>query len=628
MGEKSMTMKNIKAILLLVLFLGIATLFAAIGMQGERYAISGIEYYQRGDYRSAITDFLAADRSADGKVPSYHYWLGRLYIAQGDTMNAVGWLHRYLASEDNEFRQESKNYLKIIKRQTRIFEKVSLRPMASYLQSRNSDFGTVVSPDGQKLYYTSLSPTRTAKENIWRSERLATGWGRPYPVEELNTDKNESFGSLSMDGNTAYLFGNYKRGQIDGDIYRSFLINGKWSAPRPIEALNSPEVEAHPSVYRDSLMFFTSSRDGGYGGFDLYVSEYKNGEWQEPENLGPEINTPGNEQTPFLDYDGRNLFFASDYHPGFGGYDLFKVVKIGESWQDWSIPENLGLPINSIRNDRYFFHTLHSNEALLSTDRQAAGFEKMMNMSLVYAIPPSYIVRDELTGEEITVIITPEGDFKEDEEFEVEEPVKIPEYVTVTGRVTDEDGKPLRITIEFTANIDDMVYRDVAFSDENGEYRIALNRADKYNVLVNKEGYLVNAQILIPGGRKELTLNIIMRELKEHKVFAFQNIQFNFDSSILKQESFAVLDEIVVTLLTNPHLELEVSGHTCDIGADEYNLWLSKRRANSVYDYLVLRGVEKERLSHTGYGEERPLNDNKNAEQRELNRRVEFKVIK
>lgn len=619
-------MQKIKPILLLILCLGAATLFAALGMQGERYAISGIEYYQRGEYRSAISDFLAADRSADGKVPGYHYWLGRLYIAQGDTMNAMGWLNRYLASEDNEFRQESKDYLKIINRQERIFEKVGIRPMASYLQSRNSDYGAVISPDGNHLYYTSLSPTRTEKENIWRSERLATGWGRPYPVEELNTDKNEALGSFSMDGNTAYLFGNYKRGQIDGDIFKSTLVNGKWSAPVSIDALNSPQVEAHPFVYQDSLMFFTSSKEGGYGGFDLYVSEFTNGEWQQPENLGPKINTAGNEQTPFLDYDGRSLFFASDYHPGFGGYDLFKTVKIGQSWQDWSVPENLGLPLNSIRNDRFFFHTLNSNEALLSTDRQAAGFEKMMNLSLVYAIPPSYIVVDESTGEEVTIVVTPQGDYKEDEVTEEEKPVQ--EYVTVLGKITDEDGNPIQCTVEFTAHINDKIYRDVAFSDADGEFKISLNKADKYVVIVNKEGYLVHAEELFPRNRKELTHNITMKKLEEEKIFVFQNVQFNFNSSILKEESFAVLDEIVVTLLTNPGLELEISGHTCDMGPSDYNLWLSDRRAKSVFDYLVLKGVEPKRLSHIGYGEDRPLNGNENLEQRILNRRVEFKVIK
>ncbi|HNQ43657.1 MAG TPA: OmpA family protein, partial [Candidatus Cloacimonadota bacterium] len=606
-------MRKTKTLLLILLLsIGSIALFAALGLQGERYAISGIEYYQRGDYRSAINDFLAADRSADGKVPSYHFWLGRLYIAQGDTLNAVRWINRYLGSEDTEFRQSSQDYLKIINRQERIFERVAIRPMASYLQSRNSDYGAVVTPDGKYLYYTSLSPARTDKENIWRSERLATGWGRPYPVEELNTDKNEAIGSFSVDGKTAFIFGNYKRGQIDGDIFKSSLVNGKWTAPQAIDEVNSPQVEAHPYVYRDSLMFFTSSREGGFGQFDIYVSEFKSGQWSEPINLGVKINTPGNEQTPFLDYDGRTLFFASDHHPGFGGYDLFKAVKIGASWQDWSVPENLGLPLNSIRNDRYFFHTKDSNEALISTDRRADGFEKMLNVSLVYSVPPSYIVIDEQTLEQVTVVVTPEGDYKEGEEPVPDEPVvvKEPEYVTVSGKLTDENGNPLQGTIEFTAIIDDMVYRDVAFTDENGEFTIELNKADKYNVIVNQEGYLVHAQELIPGAQDELTLNIEMKSLEVDKVFVFQNIHFNFDSAVLKKESFAVLDEIVVTMLTNPKLQLEISGHTCDIGTADYNLGLSQRRAQSVFDYLVLKGVEPERLTHTGFGEGQPLNEN------------------
>jgi len=173
-----------------------------------------------------------------------------------------------------------------------------------------------------------------------------------------------------------------------------------------------------------------------------------------------------------------------------------------------------------------------------------------------------------------------------------------------------------------------MVYRDVAFTDENGNFTIDLNKADKYNVVVNMEGYLVHAQELIPGDQDKLSLEITMKSLVVDKVFVFQNIHFNFDSAVLKKESFAVLDEIVVTLLTNPKLQLEISGHTCDIGTKAYNLSLSERRAQSVFDYLVLKGVEPERLTHTGFGEGQPLNGNKNLEQRKLNRRVEFKVTR
>ena len=620
------TLNKSRRLLILIAMLIVSAGLCAIGLQGERYAISGIEYYHRGDYDSAIRDFLAANRSANSQVPSYHFWLGRLYIAKTDVQNATLWLNRYLESGDTEYKTEAQNYLKIINRQHRIFDQVSVRGMPSYLQSRNSDYSAVVTPDGRYLYYTSLSPARTEKENIWRAERLATGWGRAYEVTELNTDKHEAIGSFSSDGQIAYLSGNYKRGQIDGDIFKSVWTGSKWGNPQPLEALNSPAVEAHPFVFEDRLMFFSSSREGGFGGTDIWVSEFRAGEWSSPVNLGPIVNSSGNEQTPFLADDGRTLFFASNHHPGFGGYDLFKAVKIGDSWQDWSIPENLGLPVNSIRNDRAFFHIPASNEALVSTDRQADGFEKIARINLVYAAPPSYVVIDDNTGEEVVVVITPEGDIPEGQE-----PIVVPEkplYAKISGRMTDQDGNPLSGEIEFTTRINDGVYRDVAVADENGYYEINLPVSESYNVIVNKEAYMLYTEKIPFGSAEDTTHNITLQELEPEKVFTFQNILFEFDSAVLKTESFAVLDEIVLTLLNNTWLKLDIAGHTCNMGSDAYNLKLSKERAASVYEYLTSKGIEAQRLTHTGFGEAHPLNDNATIAKRQQNRRVEFTVKK
>lgn len=614
----------IRLLILSAMLLGIG-LLCAIGLQGERYAISGIEYYDRGDYDTAIRDFLAADRAANSNLPKYHFWLGRLYIAKNDIPNATAWLNRYLDSGDTEYRKEAQDYLKILGRQTRIFDMVHKRNMPRYLQSRNSDYGAIVSPDGKHLYYTSLSPARTEKENIWRSERLATGWGRAYEVTELNTDKNEAIGSFSKDGRIAYLSGNYKRGQIDGDIYQSVWTGNRWGSPQAVEAVNSPEVEAHPYVFNDELMFFTSSREGGYGGTDIWVSEFKNGTWNEPINLGPNVNSPGNEQTPFLSYDGRTLFFASNHHPGFGGYDLFKVVRIGSGLQNWSIPENLGLPINSIRNDRAFFHIPASNEAMFSTDREADGFEKLAILNLVYTSPSSYVILDK-DGNEVVVIITPDGDVPEGQEPVVE--VVKPLYAKVMGRLTDQDGNPLSGEIEFTTRINNGVYRDVAFADADGYFEIELPVSDVYTVIVNKEAYMLHKEDVPFGNGEDVRLNIVLHELELEKVFTFQNILFEFDSAALKPESFAVLDEIVLTLLNNSWLKLDMAGHTCNMGSEKYNLKLSKARTASVYEYLVSKGIDADRLTHTGFGESRPLNDNATIAKRQQNRRVEFTVKK
>ncbi|MDZ4182971.1 MAG: OmpA family protein, partial [Candidatus Cloacimonadaceae bacterium] len=576
--------------------------------------------------------------SANGEVPYYHYWLGRLYIAVSDTANAMRWLDSYMQSGDQEFRQVVQDYIEIIQRQDKIFEKVSLRPMPKSFNSRNSDYGTALDPSGKYLYFTSLRPARFDKENIWRSEILRSrsgaiiGYGRPELVSELATDGNEAFGFFAENGLGAYIFGNYEKGKLDGDIYYS-EYDKKWSSPRNIQSLNSPQVDTHPMLFGDSLIFFSSSRDGGFGGTDIYVSELIDGYWSIPQNLGPRINSSQNEQTPFLDYDGRTLFFASNGHPGFGGYDLFKAVKIGESWQEWSIPENLGLPMNSIRNDRYFYHNKDSNEGYISSDRAAEGFEKIMQLSFVYTIPPSYVIEDS-SGAKISVPMVDEPDLPDDLDTGdlitdvVEEPI-VPPPFTVLGKVRDDDGKPLSVRLEFTGIVDGKTFKDDVISDEDGNYELWLPYAEEYTLIINEDGYFnFTKDFVSPKDGEALKLDITLVKLAvERPPIIFNNIQFDFDKAEIKEESLPILNEIVVTMLNNPDVSIEISGHTCNIGKADYNQGLSKKRAQAVVDYLIQKGVETQRLRSEGFGESRPLNGNKTIAERALNRRVEVKVI-
>lgn len=639
-------MNKTRIILLVTMLLLVCTAsFAALGLKGERYAISGTEYYQRGDYRSAIKDFLAANAAAEGSRPEYLFWLGKLHIAVSDTSQALDWFAKYLSTNDQQNKQEALDYIRILNRQESIFDQITWRSMPSYLSSRNSDYGSLLTPDKKYLWFTSLAPTRFDKENIWRAEKLATGWGRPYPVDELNTDKNEAIGSFSTDGKTAYIFGNFRHNQVDGDIYYS-TYSGKWQNPIAIDAVNSPQVEAHPMVWRDSLMFFSSSREGGYGEFDIYLSIKKDGIWGEPMNLGSQINTTGSEQTPFLDSDGRTLFFASDAHPGFGGFDIFRAVRIGKGWQNWSDPDNLGIPVNTIRNDRHFFKIENSNEALVSSDRKADGFEKMYALNLTFTIPASYILTDPATGEktvvtvgadgdvilgptgEVVAVVTDTGDIVTPDE-KIEAPVVvIPNYFNVFGRLTDENAKPLNADIEFSTVINGKTFKDVVTTDDKGYYNLKLPMSDKYHVIANAEGYMLHAEdISVPQDGSPVSLNIALEKLEVKKVFVFQNILFDFDKAVIKPESFAIVDEIVVTMLSNPEIKIEISGHTCNMGKEEYNLGLSKLRAQAVVDYLVSKGVETGRLTFDGFGESKPLNDNKTIAKRQQNRRVEVKVM-
>lgn len=641
-------MKHIYLILFLALALSVLGAIQ-IGLRGERYAMDGMEFYYRGDYGKAIEQFKAADKSANGTVPYYHFWLGRLYIATQDTTNAVAWLQSYIGSGDQEFLKESNAYLDIINNQTKVFAKVSLRAMPSYLNSRNSDYGAVVGADGKYLYFTSLRPAKFEKENIWRAELFKSGYGRPELVTELATDGNEAFGCFSADGKGAWIFGNYEKGKLDGDIYY-VPVSGKFGKPQPVAGINSPALDAHPSVVGDSLMFFTSAREGGFGGTDIWVSEKRDGEWTEPINLGPRVNTADNEQTPqlvvinqnivhegkYVPYQEIALFFSSNGHPGFGGYDIFKVIHKGPTWQDWYIPQNLGLPVNSIRNDRYFGYRPGTNEAYISSDRAASGFEKVLLAYVDFTVP-GYKVDEDSTGTKVYDIFVPSDiDTGTDTDLvatgdddQVNVPIPEEKFITFTGKVTDEDGKPIQTEIVFTATVDGKTYSDTVDTDPDGRFRIRLPWADPWTVVINPEGYMLFTQdIPAPADGEDATeINFVIQKMEVRKVFVFNNIQFDFDKDTLRPESFPILDDIVITMLNNAWVKIEISGHTCNIGKATYNQDLSQRRAKSVVDYLISKGVESERLTWKGFGESNPLNGNKNPTERALNRRVEVKVM-
>ena len=241
--------------------------------------------------------------------------------------------------------------------------------LPTYLNSEYPDFAPVLSSDGSELYFTSARDSKTLKENIFVSKRIGGTWGKAAPVKTLNSDYNVSLNSFSNDGEWAYLFGNYNNEKGRNDIYRAKRVQSAFAKPEKIVALSSKYRDVQPYAFEDRVMFFTSDRPGSLGGFDIWVSEYNNG-WQEPVNLGSKINTIHDEQSPFLHWDGQTLFFASNGHPSFGGFDIFKAKKNGKSWTDWETPVNLGPEINTIYNERHYYGINNSNEFFISSDRR------------------------------------------------------------------------------------------------------------------------------------------------------------------------------------------------------------------------------------------------------------------
>ncbi len=623
-------------------------LLAVLGaVPGERYAREGLDLFQRGEYQQALNKFLAADRSANGTVADYHYWLGKLYLAVEDSVNARIRMQRCQQAGESRYLEEAREIERILTRQRGIFSKAKLRPMPDHFNSPNSDYGAVVSPDGRYLYFTSMRPAKKAKENIWRAEIFRTGYGRPELVENLSTDKNESLGSFGEAGNLAWIVGNFEKNKIDGDIY-SVDLRDRQAVPVNATQFNSSQVETHPMSFRDNLMFFSSSRPGGYGGMDIYVCEKIGGQWTEPINLGPVINTSANEQTPFLDFDGKTLYFASNGHAGFGGYDIFRAYRLGAGWQDWSVPDNLGMPFNSVNNDRYFYRIPLSNEAYISSDRKLSDFESIYHLTLEYALPASYLVKDAKSGLRAVEIVPIQAGTKPKAESvslwdklnqglevldtglrltepkvdlqrppadgsdeNVLPPVEsytgalelIPATIQIDGLVQDEQGNPLPADVELVYTLEGESVKELVSADAEGRFSFQAPIASTFNLYANLDGYLSHGEEFTPSGHEEsIQARLMLKKLISNAPVSLNPILFQYESSLLDAKQQLMLDELVVAMLENPGLKLVVKGYANDGGSKAYNQELSEKRAAVVAEYLISKGLSAGCVTTEAYG--------------------------
>ncbi|MBN1948845.1 MAG: OmpA family protein [Candidatus Cloacimonetes bacterium] len=376
----------------------ILTVFLVAGLyaSNERFLRNGEKYFMQGDYEKA-EELLLMSMQKTTVLPEHHYWLGKTYIALQKYDLAYEHISIYKEKNFGADIREVDAILNILSNQIELSKTgrniYTLGTIYGAVNSEYSDFAPVVFDNGRKMYFTSQRFADLGKENIWMVELKGGIWANPVLIKDLSTNRNESLGALTEDGYVAYLFGNYLSNSKNGDIYMTRETDKGWEKPSLIAGINTDKIEVYPYVYED-LMFFASNRDGGFGELDLYVSQKVNGNWSKPQNLGPIINTPEHEQTPFLDWDGKTLYFASDGHPGLGGFDIFKSEKIGDSWQDWSEPENLGLVVNTVKDDRYYYASPYENVAYIASNRfTGMGHEDIYKLNIA---PPEEIVEEEL----------------------------------------------------------------------------------------------------------------------------------------------------------------------------------------------------------------------------------------
>ncbi len=358
-----------KKILLILLVLIYAVLLFG---SNDRFFVEAKKFFVQGDYDRAEEWFNLALKQTT-VVPEYHYWMSKNYIALQKYDLAYDHMQTYKEKNFGADLEEINAILSIIENQielTRTGQNVyALGKLHGEINSEYSDFAPVPFANGKKMFITSQRlDDDYAKENVYIVEKIAGIWTNPVLIKRLSSNRNESLGSFSEETSEAYLFGNYLSNSKNGDIYMSRKKDNGWEKPALVSGINTDKVEIQPYVLND-VMFFASNREDGYGMLDLYVSEKIDGAWTKPENLGPVINTDNYEETPFLDWDGETLYFASNGHPGLGGFDIFKSTKIGDSWQDWSEPENLGLVVNSVKDERFYYNSPYELVAYIASNR-------------------------------------------------------------------------------------------------------------------------------------------------------------------------------------------------------------------------------------------------------------------
>ena len=482
--------------------------------------------------------------------------------------------------------------------------------MGEAINSNLDEYFPAITADDQTFIYTRNNRNEQValQEDFLVSKKVNGEWSPAVLIGNgINTSGNEGAPALSADGELLFFVacqdspdGSYtggRKGFGSCDIFYSQKVGNAWSKPYNLGPnINTKNFESQPSFSADGkTLYFVSNRAGGFGGADIYFSTLReDGSWGIPVNIGNKINTPGKEESVFIHPDGKTLYFSSNGHVGMGGLDIYMSRK--DEKGNWGAPVNLGYPINTFVDDNSLLINGNGDIAYFASNRPGGmGGLDMYQFELYEAARPSKI-----------------------------------NYVK--GKVFDAKTKvPLGAHFEL---IDLETSKTMIISDANsgnGEFLVTLPIDKNYALNVSQPGYLFYSENFslkgLSDNSKPYTLDIPLQPIDTGNVVELKNIFFETAKFDLKPESKAELNKLVSFLILNKTMRIELSGHTDNVGDKKSNQLLSQNRAKSVYDYLILNGIDAKRLSFKGYGDTRPKVKNDSDSNRALNRRTEFKVI-
>jgi hypothetical protein len=476
--------------------------------------------------------------------------------------------------------------------------------VGSGINTKDDEYWPSITADGSKLIFTrQQNPGENPSNSIYLQEDFYISlysdsvWSKSSNAgPPLNTPQNEGAQSLSSDGSYMFFTSCDRRGGMGScDIYFSSVKDGKWSEPANLKTpVNTTGWESQPSISADGrTLFFSSSRQGGFGGKDIWFSRLNSkNSWTTPVNMGEIINTAGDEMSPFIHFDGKTLYFASDGRPGMGGFDIYLTRMQDDS--TWTEPQNLGYPLNTFSDEMGLIIESNGQKAYFSSTRNKSQGKDIFSFNLYESARPN--------------------------------PVSY-----LKGKVYDkETGKLLKADYELI-NLSDNKVSYKSSTDASGSFLVCLPSGCNYGINISKSGYLFYSENFMFEGEHSVVepfiKRIILSPLKVGEMMQLTNVFYEVDSWKLKKESLSELDNLVTLLSENKDIVIEIGGYTDSTGTDNYNLVLSEKRALSVVDYLISKGIAPGNLKHKGYGNSMPLGDNVTSEGRKLNRRTEARIV-
>ncbi len=498
-------------------------------------------------------------------------------------------------------------------------EGIIVRNLGTVINTEKDEWDPNPTPDGKYLYFSARDRQDSYGLTDIYVSKLENGvWQSPKNIGPPISGRNdETIDNITADGNTLLLSGTFEGTFGNFDIYTATKTEKGWGnlehLPYPINTVYTDEGGNLTSDGK--ALLFSSDRPGGIGQYvpfgtlfhgtsngnmDIYVCLKTDSGWVGPINLGPTINTQYSERSPYLHPDGRTLYFSSEGHPGLGKLDVFKSYRLKEdSWTEWSEPINLGKEINSILDDWGYKITVGGDSAFFAGHWRTIGYGgwDLFSISL-----PKFAKPDKV--------------------------------LTIKGKVTDNKGNPLSSKILWE-DLTTGKNVGVLHSDpSDGSYIIILPLGKNYGFYAEKSGYYpLSKSIDLTKEKKEseiienITLLPIEDILKQETKVSLNNIFFDFDKYTLKKESYPELDRLTKLIKENPKYKIKIEGHTDNIGSESYNIQLSQKRAESVKNYIVSKGVSPKRFSLIGYGSSIPQATNDTEEGRATNRRVVVSFI-